>query len=176
MNIDLNGKVALITGASGTMGAASARVLAGAGAHVVLLGRARVWLEELAEEIGDAASVLEGDVSRDLLTAPSVINAGLLALTKSAADELAPHGIRVNAVNPNAAEGRLGDGMIAQLGRAQGASAEAVRAWLVGATPLGRLVRAEDVAQAVLFLASDLSSFVTGTSLTLDGGAHRGIA
>ena len=50
------------------------------------------------------------------------------------------------------------------------------RPHLTGSTPLGRLARPEDVAAAVLFYASDASAFLTGTSLTIDGGAHRAIA
>jgi 3-oxoacyl-[acyl-carrier protein] reductase len=119
---------------------------------------------------------LAGHEPYHLLTAASVVNAGLLALTKSAADELAGAGIRVNAINPNAAETGLGDRMIADLATAQGVTGEDVRRHLIGSTPLGRLARPEDVAAAVLFYASDLSAFVTGTSLTLDGGAHRAIA
>lgn len=119
---------------------------------------------------------LAGHEPYHLLTAASVVNAGLLALTKSAADELAGAGIRVNAINPNAAETGLGDRMIADLATAQGVTGEDVRRHLIGSTPLGQLARPEDVAAAVLFYASDLSAFVTGTSLTLDGGAHRAIA
>jgi len=119
---------------------------------------------------------LAGHEPYHLLTAASVVNAGLLALTKTAADELAPDGITVNAVNPNAATTGLGDKMVEGLARAQGATPEQVRGYLVGSTPLGRLVSPEDVAAAVLFYASDLSGFVTGTSLALDGGAHRAIA
>ena len=66
--------------------------------------------------------------------------------------------------------------MIEELAEAQGSSSEEVRDYLVASTPLGRLARPEDVAAAVLFYASDLSAFVTGTSLTIDGGAHRAIA
>jgi 3-oxoacyl-[acyl-carrier protein] reductase len=119
---------------------------------------------------------LAGHEPYHLLTAPSVMNAGLLALTKSAADELASDGITVNAVNPNAATTGLGDRMVEALAEAQGVTPKEVRGYLVGSTPLGRLVGPEDVASAVLFYASDLSKFVTGTSLTLDGGAHRAIA
>jgi NAD(P)-dependent dehydrogenase (short-subunit alcohol dehydrogenase family) len=59
---------------------------------------------------------------------------------------------------------------------AAGRHPEQVRDFLVVSTPLGRLVAPADVAAAVLFYASDLSGFVTGTSLALDGGAHRAIA
>ena len=51
-----------------------------------------------------------------------------------------------------------------------------MRAYLVEATPLGRLTRPDDVARAVLFYVSDLAPFITGTSLTIDGGSHRAIA
>ena len=119
---------------------------------------------------------LAGHEPYHLLTAPSVMNAGLLALTKTASDELAPDGITVNAVNPNAATTGLGDRMVEALAEAQGATPKQVRDYLIGSTPLGRLVGPEDVASAVLFYASELSGFVTGTSLTLDGGAHRAIA
>ena len=119
---------------------------------------------------------LAGHEPYHLLTLPSVVNAGLLALTKTAADELAASGILVNAVNPNAAETGLGDRMIEELAAAQGVSGKEVRSYLVGSTPLGRLVRPEDVAAAVLFYASEPSAFITGTSLTIDGGAHRAIA
>jgi 3-oxoacyl-[acyl-carrier protein] reductase len=119
---------------------------------------------------------LAGHEPYHLLTIPSVVNAGLLALTKTAADELAADGILVNAVSPNAAETGLADRMIEGLAAAQGVSGKEVRQYLVGSTPLGRLARPEDVAAAVLFYASELSGFVTGTSVTIDGGAHRAIA
>ncbi len=256
---DLQGQVAVVTGASGGFGAESARALAGAGAKVVLVGRDNARLRSLTEELRGSAAIVEGDVSKKgeadriakavvadhgrldilvngaggatvgglmdlddeawqedidlkllgylrmmraaakvmreqgggrivniiglaghepyhLLTVPSVINAALLALTKSAADELAADGILVNAVNPNAAQTDLGDRMIEELAAAQGSSSEEVRRYLVASTPLRRLARPEDVAAAVLFYASDLSAFVTGTSLTVDGGAHRAIA
>ena len=256
---DLRGRIAVVTGASGGFGAESARALAGAGARTVLVGRGGARLRQLAEEIGDRALVVQGDVSRageadrvvdavvaghgsldilvnaaggatvgglmdlgdetwradldlkllgymrtmraasqimreqgggriinivglaghepyHLLTIPSVVNAGLLALTKTSADELAVDNILVNAVNPNAAETSLGDWMIEELAAAQGVSGKEVRNYLVGSTPLGRLAQPADVAAAVLFYASDLSAFVTGTSLSIDGGAHRAIA
>ena len=70
----------------------------------------------------------------------------------------------------------LGDQMIEELATAQGMSSKEARNYLVGSTPPGRLARPADVAAAVLFYASEHSAFVTGTSLTIDGGAHRAIA
>lgn len=119
---------------------------------------------------------LAGHEPYSLLTTPSVINAALLALTKSAADELASDHILVNAINPNAAADALGDRMIEALAQAQGVSPQDIRSYLTQATPLGRLVTPEDVAATVLFYASAQSAFLTGTSLPLDGGAHRSMA
>jgi NAD(P)-dependent dehydrogenase (short-subunit alcohol dehydrogenase family) len=85
--------------------------------------------------------------------------AALEMLTKTAALELGPGNIRVNAVAP---------GLIWREGIEE-AWPEGVNSWKQRA-PLGRLGHANDVANAVLFLASDAASFITGTVLTVDGG------
>lgn len=82
-------------------------------------------------------------------------------LTKSAALEAAGSGVRVNAVAP----GPTDTGM---LDRFAGTSER--KALLQSAVPLGRLGQPEEVTQAILFLASGASSFVTGQILTVDGG------
>jgi NAD(P)-dependent dehydrogenase (short-subunit alcohol dehydrogenase family) len=84
------------------------------------------------------------------------------AMTKSAAVELGPLGIRVNSVHPAIIETPMAEYGMAQLGR--------TREQLVRGYPLGRLGQPVEVANAVLFLASDESSFVTGAELTVDGG------
>ncbi|MER7990257.1 SDR family NAD(P)-dependent oxidoreductase [Streptomyces noursei] len=92
----------------------------------------------------------------------NVSKAGAWMLTKSLAIELAPHGIRVNAVGP----GFIGDtGMTAHT-RADEQAAAAV----VDRTLLGRFGRPREVADAVLFLAGDESSYFTGSILYPDGG------
>ena len=79
--------------------------------------------------------------------------------TRTAARELGRHGIRVNAVSP---------GLIWREGIEQ-AWPEGVQAYL-RAAPLARLGKAEDVADACLFLASDAASWITGANLLVDGG------
>jgi NAD(P)-dependent dehydrogenase (short-subunit alcohol dehydrogenase family) len=82
-------------------------------------------------------------------------------LTKAAAVELAPHRVRVNAVAPTFVETPMTAPFLAD--------AE-FRADVERRIPLGRLGRVEDVTGAVVYLASDASALVTGTSLLVDGG------
>jgi len=89
----------------------------------------------------------------------SAAKAGIVGLTKAAAKEMAHHGVRVNAVQP---------------GLIRSAMTEALpeRAWnqKMSEIPMGRAGEASEVASVVLFLASDLSSYMTGTVLEVTGG------
>jgi len=85
--------------------------------------------------------------------------AGVMALTKSAARELAPRSVRVNAVAPGFIETKMTEVL-----------PEDVRQKMMDAVPLGRFGSPEDVASAVLFLAGDASSYMTGQVLTVSGG------
>ncbi|MBK5910972.1 dehydrogenase [Rhodothalassium salexigens] len=86
---------------------------------------------------------------------------GLAQMTKAAALALAPHAIRVNAVAPGSIDTDILRGVMAD---------PAARRTVLSRTPLGRIGRPSEVAQAVLFLASDRASYITGTTLTVDGG------
>jgi NAD(P)-dependent dehydrogenase (short-subunit alcohol dehydrogenase family) len=93
----------------------------------------------------------------------SASKAGLLALTRGMAVELAPHGIRVNAVSP----GYTRTDMTMQYFGAE--MADFLDKGFLRA-PTRRIVEAEEVAQAFVFLASDRAAGITGTNLTVDGG------
>lgn len=86
-------------------------------------------------------------------------------LTKAMALDSAKHNIRVNCVNP----GTIDTPMLASAARASGDPKSYLEDECEG-IPVGRIGRPEDVAHAVLFLASDDASFVTGASLSVDGG------
>lgn len=87
--------------------------------------------------------------------------AGLIGLTTAMAAEWARQNIRVNVVVP----GVIDTSMVRLMD-----DPEAGREWLDARVPLGRLGRPEEVAKAVLFLASEDASYITGTQLTVDGG------
>ncbi len=238
----LDGKVALVTGASGGIGAGIARALHAQGASVVLSGTRESVLEALAGELGERAHVCPADLreagaadglvaaaeaaagplailvnnagfTRDMLAlrmkdedwasvldvdlgAPfrlaraalrgmvrrrsgrivqvsSVVGhtgnpgqanyaaakAGLAGMSKALAQEVGSRGITVNLVAPGFIETAMTDAL-----------PEAQRTRLVGSIPLGRMGRPEDVAAAVVYLASEDAGWVTGATLHVNGG------
>jgi NAD(P)-dependent dehydrogenase (short-subunit alcohol dehydrogenase family) len=90
----------------------------------------------------------------------SAAKAGVLGLAKAMAREFGPDGIRVNAITP---------GLI-QTDITAGKLTDAMRADILKGIPLNRLGEAADVAGVCLFLASDLSSYLTGTAIDVNGG------
>ncbi len=94
----------------------------------------------------------------------------LVGLTLTLAEEMGRYGIRVNCICPGPVAGELIEDVIAARAWAMNLPVETVRQKLVGLTMLKRMVRAEDVAAAALFLASDAAANITGQALDVSGG------
>jgi NAD(P)-dependent dehydrogenase (short-subunit alcohol dehydrogenase family) len=245
----LRGKVAIITGGAGSIGAATARLFAAEGARVVVTDRDEAALDDLASELGGSAAAHAADVTDsaqvraavdlaverfggldiafanaglfgaiapvaeypedvfDQVMAVNVRGAFLLArhalgvmrdggslilnssvvgltsdpgicayatskhalvgLMRTAAKEVAPRGIRVNTLHPGPVDNAFQHTIeVTATGLSQSAAAAAFEDMI----PLRRHARAEEVAQAALFLAADECTFLTGAALPVDGG------
>jgi NAD(P)-dependent dehydrogenase (short-subunit alcohol dehydrogenase family) len=243
----IDGKVAIVTGASSGLGARFARVLGAAGAKVALVARRRERLEALARELEDAVAVpadlseldavgsvvertlerygrvdvlvnnagmvdvhpaekepleefrkvidvnlvapfalsqhaaramLEGGEGGAIVNVASVLGlvgvgqipqagyaaskGGLVNLTRELSAQWSRKGIRVNAIAPGWFESEMTAGMFSEEGKGT--------QWVARRAPLGRHGREGELDGALLFLASDASSYVTGQILAVDGG------
>src|ERR1700680_266222 len=92
---------------------------------------------------------------------------GVIGLTKSLSIELGIHGIRVNALCPGSVAGPRIDGVFASKAAARGVAADVVREEALAKTSLHRLVSADDVAHAIVFLASKLGANISGHALAV---------
>lgn len=249
---DLNGRVALITGASRGIGEATARLLAEQGAHVIVSSRKQEDLDKVAAAItaaggkataiaahqGESAALkslmeeISGTFGRlDILVNNAATNPyfghisdtdagmidktlqvnikgyfelsalasklmkkggggaivniasingvkpgnmqGIYSITKAAvinmtlafAKECAPWKVRVNAVLPGLTDTKFASALTKN---------EQILKTVLPMIPLGRMARPEEIAPAILYLASDAASYVTGTTLTVDGGFLAG--
>jgi len=104
----------------------------------------------------------------------SVAKAGVLHFTRVAAAELSAVNIRINAVVPGFIATRIFGGLFGMDAQASQDLADRVRDHSSAANPIGRSGDPKDIAEAVLYLASDAAKFITGTHITVDGGITMG--
>jgi len=119
----------------------------------------RYWLEKNMPGVIVNCGSIHSFAGKAGVTAYAAAKAGVKLLTQTLAADYASKGIRVNAISP----GYIDTPLLTHI------STEQKKA-LMALHPLGRLGRPEEVAKAVLFLASDDASFINGTSLLVDGG------
>ncbi|MBU8899148.1 3-oxoacyl-[acyl-carrier-protein] reductase [Corallococcus sp. M34] len=130
------------------------------GAFALIRAASRPMMKQRGGAIINLTSVV-GEMGNGGQAAYAASKAGLIGLTKSVAKELASRNIRVNAVSP----GFIGTDMTSHLD-------DDLRQKMTAGIPLGRLGNADEVAGAVLFLAGDAASYITGEVLKVNGGMY----
>lgn len=128
------------------------------------------YLTDALKAAGNASVIFTSSTS-GLIGSPfspmySFTKGGIIALVRSMALSLAPDGVRVNAIAPGSVET---PGLPAFF-RASPEETEKRKVAFFAQIPLGRAAQPEEIAQVALFLASDMSSFVTGVTIPVDGG------
>ncbi len=103
-------------------------------------------------------------------TAYAASKHAVIGLTRAVAAEMAGSGVRVNAVCPTFVRTEMTERSIANIVDRTGRTAEQAEAALAAAAPLGRLLEPEEVADAILFLASPAAGAINGQAIVIDGG------
>jgi NAD(P)-dependent dehydrogenase (short-subunit alcohol dehydrogenase family) len=106
---------------------------------------------------------------------PSAANAADLAVTAALAEQYGPKGILINAVNPGPVATERWDGLEKQMAKDKGISQEQAHALALRSLPLGRICRAQEVADIVVFVASERASYLNGAMITVDGGQRKAL-
>lgn len=125
---------------------------------VVCRAAARAMIKRRAGSIINVSSVV-GITGNGGQTNYSASKAGLIGFTKSLAKEVSSRGVRVNAIAPGFIETSMTDAIPAD-----------AKTKLMSQIPLGRAGRADEVASTIVFLASDMASYITGEVIKIDGG------
>ena len=102
-----------------------------------------------------------------------VANAGVINFTKALADEFVRDGILVNGVSPCPMETRRLDYMVKAKASMMGISEEAAREEFLRDIPIGRFAQPHEIAPLIAFLASERNTYISGTTISIDGGATR---
>jgi gluconate 5-dehydrogenase len=123
----------------------------------------RRMLERRSGTIVNICSILGSGANENNVAGYAAAKGGLLNLTKQLGVEWADRGVRVNAVSPGFVVTEMTRPMLEAMGMDK---------WIASRTPMRRLGDIQEVTSAVMFLASDLASYITGVDLLVDGGTN----
>ncbi|MGC8548565.1 MAG: SDR family oxidoreductase [Acidobacteriaceae bacterium] len=152
----------------------------------------RAWLLNLRSAICFAQAVLPGMVERKWgrivtltsytvkqpvpeLVLSNTIRAGMMGLVRSLAGQFGKDGVTVNNVGPGFTETDRAKKLLELRAQARGVSVEEARADLEREIPVGRMAKPEEVAAAIVWLASEQAASITGQTLLVDGGSYKGL-
>ena len=184
MDLELNGKVALVAAASKGLGYGIAKALAENGAKVSLCSRTEADVQDAAQTLNNETGAETMATACDLSDAESiqawvdktVEKWGQNGLVKTLADELAPDGIRINNLIPGRIHTDRTDALDAGLAKRIGITQEEAKARSEQAIPMKRLGTTDEFGRMGAFLLSPAASYITGTSMRVDGGKTRAIS
>jgi 3-oxoacyl-[acyl-carrier protein] reductase len=152
----------------------------------------RAWLLNLRSAICFAQAVLPGMLERKWgrivtltsytvkqpvpeLVLSNTIRAGIMGLVRSLAGQFGKDGITVNNVGPGFTETDRAKKLLELRAEARGVSVEEARADLEREIPVGRMAKPEEVAAAIVWLASEPAASITGQTVLVDGGSYKGL-
>jgi NAD(P)-dependent dehydrogenase (short-subunit alcohol dehydrogenase family) len=141
------------------------------GAYFVSQAAANIMVKQGGGKIINIASI-DGHNPEPALSIYSISKAGMIMLTKAFASELLRYNIQVNTISPGPVNTKM---MNSHWGHLSPEEAQKVKEAVEKALPSGRLGNPDEVAGAALYLASDASSYVTGSEILIDGGLLLGI-
>lgn len=133
----------------------------------------RAFLPSMIERRAGSIIFISSMTGKRPLVGRTTYAAGKLALVgmaRTLAWETGPYGIRVNVISPGAVEGERVERVIREQARVEGISLEESRRHFTSNSPLGRMVPPQNIADAVLFLASDSAASITGEDLNVSAG------
>ncbi|HVR80208.1 MAG TPA: SDR family oxidoreductase [Acidimicrobiia bacterium] len=106
-------------------------------------------------------------------TTAGAANAAGINVASSLAEQYGPYGVRVNTVNPGPVDTERWDGLEKAMARDMDITQEQAHEFAVSSIPLGRIAKADEVADLVVFLASERASFVNGAHVVIDGAQRK---
>jgi NAD(P)-dependent dehydrogenase (short-subunit alcohol dehydrogenase family) len=106
---------------------------------------------------------------------PSAANAADLAITQALAEQYGPKGILINAINPGPVATDRWEGLEKQMARDKGITQEEAHVLALRSLPLGRICTAQEVADVVVFVASERASYMNGAIINVDGGQRKAL-
>ena len=148
--------------------------------ELTLMGAVRLIRETLPALKVNGGSILTLTSSTvrepvDYLTLSTVMRSGVASLAKSLADQLAQDNIRINNLIPGSIQTDRMDALNQYVAGRSGTSRDQTRARIEADIPMGRYGKAEEFAKAAAFLLSDAASYITGSSLAVDGGRMKSL-